>query len=38
MNIKLVEPKHPALHSVTNINPFDDKDVNWEERGQQVRT
>jgi peptide deformylase len=36
MNIKLVEPKHPALHSVTNINPFDDKDVNWEEREQEM--
>lgn len=32
MEINLVEPKDTALHTVANINPFDDKDINWEER------
>ena len=36
MDIKLVEPKHPALHSVASVNPFDDKDINWEEREQEM--
>ncbi len=30
--IKLVEAKNEVLHSKANINPFDDKDINWEER------
>ena len=30
--IKLVEAKNKVLHSKANINPFDDKDINWEER------
>lgn len=41
MNIKmaeleLVNPKHPALHSPATINPFEDKDVNWEEREREM--
>ena len=36
MEINLVEPKNTALHTVANIDPFDDKDINWEEREAQM--
>ena len=29
-NIELVPAKNPALHSIAEINPFDDKDANWD--------
>ena len=35
-NIELVPAKNPALHSIAEINPFDDKDANWEEREAQM--
>lgn len=35
-NIELVPAKNPALHSMAEINPFDDKDANWEEREAQM--
>ena len=31
-NVELVEAKNPALHAMATVNPFDDKDANWEER------
>ena len=31
-NIELVPAKNPALQSMATVNPFDDKDANWEER------
>tara|TARA_B100000212_G_C27368037_1_gene531230 strand:- start:1599 stop:2096 length:498 start_codon:yes stop_codon:yes gene_type:complete len=33
--MELVEPKHPALHTVANINPFD-TDINWIEYEQEM--
>ena len=30
--IQLVEPKNPALHTIASVNPFDEKDVDWEKR------
>jgi peptide deformylase len=30
--IDLVSAKHLALHTVASVDPFDDKDANWEER------
>ena len=35
-NIELVEAKNPALHAIANVNPFDDKDANWEEREKEM--
>ena len=34
--LELVNPKHPALHVPATINPFDDKDINWEEREKEM--
>lgn len=34
--LELVNPKHPALHSSADVNPFDDKNINWEEKEQQM--
>ena len=34
--IQLVEPRNPALHTVASVNPFDDKDANWEEREKEM--
>ena len=34
--LELVEPKHPVLHVVATTDPFDDKDVNWESREQEM--
>ena len=34
--IQLVEPKNPALHSVASVNPFDDKDADWEKREEEM--
>ena len=34
--IQLVEPRNPALHTVASVNPFEDKDVNWEEREKEM--
>ena len=34
--IKLVEPKNPALHTIASVDPFDDKDANWEEREKEM--
>ena len=31
-NIELEEAKKPEIHAIANVNPFDDKDANWEER------
>lgn len=33
--MKLVDPKHPALHTVANINPFD-TDIDWAEHEQEM--
>ena len=33
--MELVEPKHPALHTVANINPFD-TDIDWVDHEQQM--
>ena len=33
--MELVEPKHPALHTVANINPFE-TDINWIEHEQEM--
>src|SRR6056300_818962 len=33
---KLVEPKHPALHTRANINPFDVQDIDWAEREKEM--
>lgn len=33
--MKLVEPKHPALHTEANINPFE-TDIDWEYREQEM--
>jgi peptide deformylase len=30
--LELVEARNPALHAIASVNPFDDKDANWEER------
>ena len=30
--LELVEARNPALHAFASVNPFDDKDANWEER------
>ena len=35
-NIELVPAKNPALQSMATVNPFDDKDANWEERETQM--
>ena len=32
---QLVEPKHPALHSVANIDPFG-SDIDWESREKEM--
>ena len=34
--IKLVEPKNLALHTIASVDPFDDKDANWEEREKEM--
>ena len=34
--IDLVSAKHLALHTVASVDPFDDKDANWEERETQM--
>ena len=33
--MKLVEPKHPALHTEANINPFE-TDIDWAHREQEM--
>ena len=33
--MELVEPKHPALHTVANINPFE-TDINWIEHEKEM--
>ena len=33
--MKIVEPKHPALHTKASIDPFS-TDINWQEREQQM--
>ena len=33
--MKLVEPKHPALHTKANINPFE-TDIDWAHREQEM--
>lgn len=34
-NCELVEPKHPALHKMANLDPFS-SDINWAEREQEM--
>jgi len=34
--LDLVDARNPALHTVASVNPFDDKEANWEEREQEM--
>ena len=34
--VELVEAKNPALHAIASVNPFEDKDANWEEREKEM--
>jgi peptide deformylase len=34
--IQLVDPKNPALHSIASVNPFDDKNADWEKREEEM--
>ena len=34
--IKLVEARNEVLHTKATVNPFDDKDINWEEREKEM--
>ena len=36
VDIKLVEPKTSVLHLEATVNPFDDKDIDWEDRANQM--
>ena len=34
--VTLVEPRNPALHTVASVNPFDDKEADWEKREEEM--
>ena len=34
--IQLVDARNPALHTVASVDPFEDKDTNWEERQKEM--